>query len=547
MENNTESISGYIVDVLNSKIYPGRITIENGRIKEIIRDYNKHDKYILPGFVDSHIHIESSMLVPSEFARAAVVHGTIATVSDPHEIGNVLGVEGVKYMIEDAKKVPMKFYFGAPSNVPATEFETSGGMIDSKDVEELLSQDGIKYLGEIMDFPAVVMKDSEVNNKIQSAKKFSKMIDGHAPGLVGEDLERYLETGITTEHECSTKSEAMEKLSQGIKIQIREGSVAKNFDDLISIINIYHKRCMFCSDDLHPNDLQKGHINNLVKRALSHGIDIMKILRVACINPVLHYGLDVGLLRIDDPADFIIVDNLKNFNVLRTYINGYLVAEDNRSMFIKTPTEIVNNFNINKKHVADFAVPYSDGKINVIEALEGQLITNKLVASPLVNNGYVVSDVNRDILKIAVVNRYKDAKITMGFVTNFGLKKGAIASSVAHDSHNIIAVGVTDSEICKAVNMIIKHKGGICAVSKSDNIKKILPLPIAGLMSDDEYDKVSEMYNEIDSTAKSFGSKLNSPVMTLSFMALLVIPNLKMSDLGLFDGEKSDFVDLFEN
>jgi len=547
MKKKTESISGYIVDVLNSKIFPGTITIEGKKIKEITREYKTQDKYILPGFIDSHIHIESSMLVPSEFARAAIIHGTIGTVSDPHEISNVLGVAGVKYMMENAKTVPMKFYFGAPSSVPASKFETTGGVITHDDVEDLLSQDNIKFLGEMMDFPAVIMNDPETKNKIASAKKHSKLIDGHAPGLVGDKLKKYHDAGISTEHECFTKEEAEEKLGLGMKLQIREGSGAKNFDELLPVVDDFYINCMFCSDDIHPDDLQKGHINELVKRAVSSGIDIMKVLHVACVNPVLHYGLDIGLLRVDDPADFIIVDNLKDFNVLKTYINGKVVADSGKSLLGKTKTKIVNNFKIKKREVADFLIPKSDGKINVIEALDGQLTTEKLQAAPLVKDGFVVSDVNRDILKIVVVNRYKDAKVSMGFVTNFGLKSGAIASSVAHDSHNIIAVGVSDEDLCSAVNLIIKHKGGICAVSKSEKIETILPLPIAGLMSDENHDKVSKKYQELDKLAKELGSSLKAPFMTLSFMALLVIPSLKMSDQGLFDGEKSDFIDVFDS
>ncbi len=546
MRADIQNISGYILDIFESKVYPGTIVIENGKIANKARTYTKCDRYILPGFIDSHIHIESSMLVPSEFARAVVVHGTVATVSDPHEIGNVLGVPGVKYLMENAKEVPLKFYFGAPSCVPASPFETSGSTINSKDVEELLKVEGVKCLGEMMNFPAVIMKDKEVENKLSSAKKLSKLINGHAPGLGGFDLKKYFDAGISTEHECLTQQEAEEKLRLGMKIQIREGSATKSFDELVSILNMNFKDCMFCSDDLQPNDLTKGHINNLVKRAVAHGIDVFKVLRVACINPVLHYGLDVGLLRIGDPADFIIVNNLREFNVLETYINGNLIAKVGKSLFEKPTPKIVNNFNIKKRKLKDFQIPFSEGKINVIEALDGQLKTNKLVASPLVKDGFAVSDVNRDILKIAVVNRYNNANIAMGFVTNFGIKKGAIASSVAHDSHNIIAVGVSDEDLCQAINLIIEHKGGISAYCNSEKVELILPLPIAGLMSDDGCEIVAERYSEMNKVAKALGSKLESPYSTLSFMALLVTPGLKLSDRGLFDSEKSDFIDIFE-
>jgi adenine deaminase len=546
MEENHNTITGYIVDVINQIIYPGTITIEDGKIHDIVRIYDKCKNYILPGFVDSHIHIESSMMVPSEFARAAVVHGTIATVSDPHEIGNVLGFDGVKYMIENAGSVPLKFYFGAPSCVPASKFETSGAKITSKEIDELLAEDAVKCLGEMMDFPAVIMKDPTTKDKLDSAKRHSKLIDGHAPGLMGEDLKKYYEAGISTEHECLTQNEALEKLKLGMKLQIREGSAARNFDELINVLDDNYMDCMFCSDDLHPNDLVKGHLNSLVKRALSYGIDIFKVLQVASVNPVEHYGLDVGLLKIGDPADFIVVDNLRDINILKTYINGELVAESGKSLLKKSKVKIINNFKIKKRKVKDFEIKNGNGKINVIEALDGKLETNRLEAQPLIKDGLVISDVNRDILKLVVVNRYNEAEPTIGFVTNFGLKSGAIASSIAHDSHNIVAVGVTDEEICKAVNLIIEQKGGISAACKSDKIKRVLPLPIAGLMSDSDYDKISDEFNSMEELARSFGSKLRSPFSTLSFMALTVVPNLKLSDQGLFDTEKAEFIDVFE-
>lgn len=544
MEKNGKIVSGNIVDVLRSEIYPGTLKISDGRIMDIIREDKEYQNYITPGFIDSHVHIESSLLVPSEFARVAVIHGTVAVVSDPHEIANVLGVEGVKYMMENTETVPMKFYFGAPSCVPASPFETSGAVIGPEQVEELLRLEGIKYLGEVMNFPGVLKNDPGVNKKISIAKKYSKLIDGHAPGLRGKDLERYFSAGISTDHECFTKEEALEKIGLGMKVQIREGSAAKNFEELILIVEEYHESCMFCSDDKHPDDLLKGHINSLVKRALNYGIDIMKVLRVACVNPVLHYRLDVGLLRLGDYADFLVIDNFEDFNILKTYINGEVVAEEGRPLINKRPSKIINNFKVGEKGVADFALPSKKGKINVIEAMDGQLITNRLSITPKVGDGHVVSDVERDILKMAVVNRYRDAGVAVGLVKNFGLNKGAIASSVAHDSHNIIAVGVTDKDICRAVNLIIGNKGGISAVSEEKEM--VLSLPIAGIMSNEDYVDVAEKYTAIDDMAKSLGSRLQAPFMTLSFMALLVIPKIKLSDRGLFDGEKFEFIDVFE-
>jgi len=539
MEKNARAVSGNIVDVMNSGIYPGTIRISGGRIADIIREDSEYETYIVPGFVDSHIHVESSMLTPSEFARAVVAHGTVAVVSDPHEIANVLGVAGVKYMIEDAGTAPLRFYFGAPSCVPASPFETGGAVVGPDQVEELFKLDAVKYLGEVMDFPGVLNGDPVIMKKIDLAKKYSKMIDGHAPGLRGGDLEEYASAGISTDHECITKEEAMKKAGLGIKILIREGSAARNFDELIPVIEEFHESCMFCSDDRHPDDLAKGHINDLVKRALRHGIDVMKVLRVACVNPVLHYKLDTALLRTGDRADFLVIDNLNDFNVLETYINGKVVAERGKPLINRRTSKIINNFTAGKKEIADFIIPCENGGINVIEVMENQLITNKLRAAAKVVDGCAVSDVSRDILKVAVINRYGGAKTATGFVKNFGLKKGAVGSSVAHDSHNIVAVGVADEDICRAVNLIIENKGGISAVSEEKSM--VLPLPVAGLMSDGDYRDVAERYTAINNMAKSLGSRLHAPFMTLSFLTLLVIPEIRLSDKGLFDVEKREF------
>jgi adenine deaminase len=540
MKRNVKTASGNIVDVLNSEIYPGTLKIADGKIVDILRQNHGYRTALIPGFVDAHIHIESSMLTPSEFARVAVINGTVATVSDPHEIANVLGVNGVRYMVEDAERAPVKFYFGAPSCVPVSPFETSGACIGPDQVEELLRLDEIRYLGEVMNFPQVLLGHRDAIRKISIAKKYSKPIDGHAPGLKGEDLVRYVNAGISTDHECFTKEEALEKIGLGMKVQIREASAAKNFDELIPIVKQHPHSCMFCSDDRHPDDLIKGHINDLVKRALDHGIDMMKVLRVACVNPVLHYKLDVGLLRVGDCADFLEVSGLHDPRVLRTYINGEIVAEGGRSLVPRRAPRVVNKFIVGKKELADFSHPYGNGNLPLIEAIDGQLITNKQDVSPKIVKGCAVSDTQRDILKLAVVNRYRDTRVAIGFVRNFGLKKGAIASSVAHDSHNIIAVGVTDEDLCRAVNVVIENKGGITAVSEDREM--VLPLPIAGIMSNESYSEVAKIYTDVDNMAKSLGSTLQAPFMTLSFMALLVIPRIKLSDKGLFDVEKLEFI-----
>jgi adenine deaminase len=547
-------VSGQLVDILQERIYPAEITVTDGKISSI-REINAAElssqHYILPGFIDSHVHIESSMLVPAEFARLAVVHGTVGTISDPHEIANVCGMEGVEFMIENGKTVPFKFNFGAPSCVPATTFETAGATLDANDVEKLLQRDEIKYLSEMMNFPGVLFEDPEVMKKIAAAHRLLKPVDGHAPGLMGEKAKQYIAAGISTDHECFTKEEALDKLQNGMKIIIREGSAAKNFEALIGLLHDYPNQMMFCSDDKHPDSLVLGHINQLCARAVAKGIDVFKILKAACVNPVQHYKLDVGLLKEKDAADFIIVKDLTLFEVQQTYINGELVAEKQLSNIKTTKAGTVNNFSCTKKTAEDFAIKATDTTppftthhspltIPVIEALDGQLITNRLDEKGKIENGFWVSDVERDILKIVVVNRYKDAPIATAFIKNFNLKQGALASSVAHDSHNIVAVGVDDESIAKAVNLVIDHKGGVSLVKEDTEL--IVPLPVAGLMSNEDGYKVAEQYSHIDKASKEMGSTLGSPFMTLSFMALLVIPHLKLSDLGLFDGDKFEFV-----
>ena len=543
------TITGNIVDIAQKKIYSGAIEIKEERIvaiKELpgISVVN----YILPGFIDAHIHIESSMLMPSEFARLAVVHGTVSTVSDPHEIANVCGMQGIDFMIENGKTVPFKFNFGAPSCVPATIFETAGATIDANDIKELMKREEILYLSEMMNFPGVLQADEEVMKKIAAAKKSNKPVDGHAPGLRGESAKKYINAGITTDHECFTKEEALDKLQYGMKILIREGSAAKNFDALIDLLNDYPDKIMFCSDDKHPDSLVEGHINQLCKRAVAKGVDVFKILQAACINPVEHYKLRVGLLKESDFADFIVVKDLKNFEVLQTYINGILVAENGRTNIVRYETsdvKPVNNFNCSKKSKEDFIVLVknfplgSGGKFPVIEALDGQLITNKILAKLEEDEKILRTNVAQDLLKIVVVNRYQHVPIAKAFIKNFGLKKGAIASSVAHDSHNIVAVGVDDESICRAVNLVIENKGGVSCVGNED---LILPLPVAGLMSTEDGYFIAEKYSTIDKAAKQLGSTLSAPFMTLSFMALLVIPHLKLSDLGLFDGDDFKFI-----
>jgi adenine deaminase len=536
------NVKGNIVDILNKRIFKGEVCIENGQISAIREVNHEVENYILPGFVDAHIHIESSMVVPSEFAKIAVLHGTVSTVSDPHEIANVLGVKGVYFMIENGKKVPLKFNFGAPSCVPATSFESAGAVINADDIKLMMENPDINYLAEMMNYPGVVFDDEEVLQKIEHAKNNNKPIDGHAPGLRGKDVTKYITAGISTDHECFTYEEAQEKLQKGMKILIREGSAAKNFEALIDLLPVHFENMMFCSDDKHPDDLLIGHINQLCERAVAKGMDIFKVLQVACVNPVNHYNLEVGLLQQGDAADFILVDNLKEFNVLETYINGELVAKNGKSFVKSVPFEVLNNFNTDIKKIVDFRLASSSEKIRVIEALDGELVTNNIEADSLIIDENLVSNTATDVLKMTVVNRYKNEIPSIAFIKNFGIKEGAIASSVGHDSHNIIAIGTSDELICRAVNLLIKHKGGICALNNTT--EKIVALPVAGIMSDQPAEIIGNAYADLDAMVKDMGSTLSAPFMTLSFMALLVIPSLKLSDQGLFDGNSFKFTSL---
>ncbi|GAB3039086.1 adenine deaminase [Spirosoma pulveris] len=545
-------LTANILNLFDQTIYYGTIAVENGRIRQLTQlgPERPGEPYVLPGFVDAHVHVESSLLTPPQFARLAVVHGTVATVSDPHEIGNVLGIAGVKYMIEEARRVSFKFMFGAPSCVPATTFETAGATISPQDVRELLAMKDIGYLAEVMNFPGVLNQDPDMMTKISLANAFNKPVDGHAPGLTGNDAQRYIDAGISTDHECFTYEEGLDKAQRGMHILIREGSAARNFEALIPLLAEFPGQIMFCSDDKHPDTLALGHINQLVVRALGKGHSLWHVLRAACLNPVLHYRMPVGLLREGDPADYIIVNDLQEFQVQQTVINGEVVARDGQSIIPDLRSEPVNQFSCSAKKPEDFAVKatVSEGPvlIRVIEALDGQLITNELHREAKVENGQLVPDVEGDMLKLVVVNRYQDTPPAVAFIKNFGLTSGALASSVGHDSHNITAVGCDDESICRAVNLIIEAKGGLSAVGGGSNAESmLLPLPVAGLMSDMDGYTIAEQYTRLDQYAKyRLKSTLLAPFMTLSFMALLVIPKVKLSDLGLFDGKTFNFVPL---
>lgn len=536
-------VEGKIVDVIAKEIFEGQVHIQDGIIQKIVRCSVTAEHYIIPGFVDAHVHVESSMLVPSEFARLAVCHGTVGTISDPHEIGNVLGKEGVMYMIENGNQTPFKFYFGAPSCVPATVFETAGATITVEDIEELFRLPRVNYLAEMMNFPGVLHRDPEVMDKIALAHRLGKVVDGHAPGLMGEDAKRYIEAGIYTDHECFTKPEALDKLKYGMKIIIREGSAAKNFEALYTLIDEYPEQVMLCSDDKHPNDLAVGHINLIAARAVAKGCNVFNVLRAASKNPIEHYDMEIGLLQEGDSADFCIVKDLKGFDVITTYIDGKIVAENGRSNIEKVNASILNNFNCDpidpKTLVVCSNVPVH---VNVIAVEDGQLITQKERAELKTENGFVIPDVDQDILKVVVINRYENAPPAVAFIKNFGLREGAIASCVAHDSHNIIAVGTNDNDLANAINLVINEKGGISLAHGAE--KHVVGLPIAGIMTDQDGYEIGREYEILDNRAKALGATLSAPYMTLSFCALLVIPKLKLSDKGLFDGEKFEFIDI---
>lgn len=543
MSDASFRLTAHLVDVLNERVLPADITVTEGRIAAVDPASSEPTTYACPGFVDAHVHVESSLLVPSEFGRAAALHGTVATVSDPHEIANVVGIAGVRYMLDSAAQTLVKIHFGAPSCVPATMFETAGACLDVEDVAKLLDDPHIGYLSEMMNYPGVIHDDPIVLGKIRAAQDRGKPIDGHAPCVRGADAKKYFAAGISTDHECVSIDEAREKLALGVKILIREGSAARNFEALCGIIPDHWKQCMFCTDDMHPDLLIGGHIDRHVRRAVAKGFEVMKVLRMACVNPVEHYRMNVGLLRVGDPADFIELADLRDFRVLRTYIDGHLVAEANQPRMPSVPISAINQFVKTVHPPADFAIPSKGARVLVIEAIDGELITRRVIESARIENGHAIADPARDLLKIAVVNRYRSEKPAVAFVKGIGLRRGAIASSVAHDSHNIVAVGVDDASLAAAVNAVMDSGGGLAVFD--GKAVDILPLPVAGLMSTEPFENVAAAYSRIDRLAKELGTPLRAPFMTLSFLALLVIPELKLSDRGLFDCARMGFTEVF--
>lgn len=534
-------ISGNIVDVVNKIIYKGEIYFTD-KIEKIVKKNKVENQFILPGLINSHVHIESSMLSPLEFSKQVVKHGTVAVVTDPHEIANVLGLKGINYMLINAKNAPIKIYFGAPSCVPATVFENAGAELNSKQIDELFNNNKVHFLSEMMNFPGVIFDDKKVRSKLNIAKKYNKPIDGHAPGLSGKNLEKYIKSGITTDHECFDLKEALEKIKYGMKIQIREGSAAKNFEALYSLIDSHADKVMICTDDSHPDDLINGHIDLIINKAFNKKLDYFNIIRSCTFNPIKHYNLPVGLIQEKDNADFVICSNKYYNNISSVFINGKNVLKNNyKKINLKPP----NNFKASKIDIKDIELYKTGNFCNVISVIDGELITKKEKIK--IENIFNKNNIKYGFNKIVVLNRYKkNIKPVVGVIKNFNIKKGAIASTIAHDSHNIISIGKNDNEIVKAINLLIKSKGGISACFEKTNL--ILPLEIGGLMTNKSAIEVSKKYKKLNDFAiKTLGCTLKSPFMTMSFMALLVIPELKIGDKGLFDIRTLEFVNLFEN
>ena len=538
-----KKISGIVVDPVARRQFPGTLVIDQGRIVDILPDPAAKGPFILPGLIDSHIHIESSMLTPAAFAAKAMCHGTVAVVADPHEIANVLGIPGIDFMIESGKQVPLKFYFGAPSCVPATAFENSGATLDAREVAALLRREDIFFLAEMMNFPGVIGRDPEVMAKLGAAAKLGKRVDGHAPGLRGDALIAYAQAGISTDHESGNLEECYEKLALGMKIMLRQGSSARDFEVLHPLVTSHPGQCMLCSDDLKPTDLARGHINLLVKQGLRLGHDLFDLLQCACVNPVRHYHLGVGLLQKGDPADFIMVDDLEGLEVSGVWINGEMVSDRGQSIFEAAPPVPINRFNAAPLTAGQLQVQARGGRIKVIEVTDGQIVTG--VGSHLVPPGSTVVEANpaSDLLKILVQNRYAPAPPAIGFVRGFGLRRGAMASSIAHDSHNLIAIGCNDTDLARAVNLLGESGGGICFVQGEE--ERRMDLPVAGLMGLGSCEEMARNYSGIEQRVKENGCFLQTPFMTMAFLALPVIPALKITDLGLFDGERFALTDLF--
>ncbi|MEM4524889.1 MAG: adenine deaminase [Methanothermobacter sp.] len=533
-------LKGNILNVFTGDIYPAEIIIENGMIKIVRKIKGDFDGILLPGFIDAHTHIESSLMTPSSFAEATIPHGTTAVISDPHEIANVMGLEGIDFMIEDSKRVPLKFFFTAPSCVPSTEFETAGARIGINEIEALLERDEIVALGEMMDFPSVISEDPQVIEKIKAAKRACKPIDGHAPLLSGDDLCRYVEKGISTDHESVYAEEAREKIELGMKIMVREGSSAKNLQELAKVGGDF-----LVSDDMEPGDLIEGHMDAILRKAVEYGIDEVEAVRMVTINPADHYSLDFGAIAPGKSADIVLVDNLKNFTVKKVFINGELVAKDGEKLFKvkgKERTPPQGKIRIKGLESSRLGIRASGNRarVRVIKVFEGQIITSESIHELPIRDGIVQPLPEDDILKVSVIDRYGHGNIGNGFVEGFGIQEGALASTVAHDSHNLIVVGTSTDYMMRAVEILRRSGGGLVAVALDESMH--LRLPVAGLMSHERVNILACKARQLNDFVADMGSSLSNPFMTMSFLSLLVIPQLRLSDRGLFNVEERRFV-----
>lgn len=545
----TQKVTANYVDIVNKAVFAADIyynrTIE--KIEKLADGPQDGLLYCVPGLVDSHVHIESSMLTPQKFAEMVIPHGTIGVVCDPHEIVNVLGMPGMEYMMEDADKSPLNFYFAVPSCVPATPFETSGAVVTAADILKVI--DKSVALAEMMNYPGVCMRLPEVMDKLNVAIEAGKPIDGHAPGLDGKDLELYASAGISTDHECFSLDEALKKIALGMKVLIREGSAARNLDALFPLMKSNPESVMACTDDAHPDDIRaRGHIEKFYRRAVAEGVSVFDIFRILTLNPIEHYKLDCGALRIGDKADFVMVSDLEKYDVCRVYLAGKKVYENGKQLYRSIHSQRPNNFAKRNFYDFDFAVnaPKDAPTVKVIDILPGELVTKQSTRMMYTKKGDPIEAVpDADIVKIAVVNRYSNAPVVNGFIRGTGLKRGAMASSVAHDSHNVVVIGADSNSMLKAVESIFRSKGGIVVVPETGEPEE-LKLPIAGLMSGKDHNAVADQYEALIAMAKEkLGVTLESPFMTMAFMSLLVIPDLKIGDKGLFDVTKFEFTDLF--
>ncbi len=538
------TIAANIVDVVKKRVFFGQVHLSAGKIDKVVEvgEERARAPYLIPGFVDAHVHIESSMLIPDEFARAAIAHGTLASVSDPHEIVNVLGMEGFRFMVDRAKLTPFTILFGAPSCVPATAFETAGAEFTLNDMRVLLHSGQAGYVSEMMNFPGVLNDDPDVKAKLSLAEEFGVPVDGHAPGLKGDRAAKYVHAGISTDHECTSLQEAEDKIAAGMHILIREGSAARDFNVLHPLLKTHPHSVMLCSDDKHPDDLQVGHVKDEVVRAINLGYALMDVLRAATFNPVKHYGLSLGLLQAGDSFDALLVDNLKSFAVETAWIQGQVVAKHGKCLLDSQPVTPINRFVASEVTPQQLQIPHPGSPCRVIQVKEGSLYTRKVIRHVPETNGWIAADASQDIAFLVVLNRYSESEPAVALVTGFGIQDGAIASSVAHDSHNIVAVGSSAEHLATVINEVIKTEGGLAAVNSAGVTS--LPLPIAGLMSDQPCEIVGPQYKQMNEQARNLGSPLHAPFMTLSFMALLVIPELKLSDRGLFDGTSFQFCSL---